>query len=107
MAGRNTGVILNRWTGVQSTWLWAIKYEPYKTDSPKMDHEQMGDMTIEFVSGFIGKWPDTSLATYKMYVHTFSKGRFHYRVPWKSKYDKTRDQTYRGEELAARILQNS
>jgi len=107
LASRGTGVILNRWTSVQSTWLWAIKYEPYPTDKPVMSHEQMGDMTIEFVNGFIGLWPSTTLDSYRMYVHTFSKGKLHYRVPWKSKYTTIRAQTYYGAALEARIRQNT
>lgn len=107
LANRLTGVILNRWTGVQSTWLWAIKYEPYPTAEPKMSHEQLGDMTIEFVNGFIGLWPSTTLDEYSMYVHTFSKGKLHYRVPWKSSYTTIRAQIYYGAALEARIRQNA
>lgn len=107
MASRYTGIILNRWTSVQSTWLWSIKFEPYKTSEDKMPHEMLGNMSIEFVSGFIGLWPYTSLETYRSYVHTYSKGKFHYAAPWKSSYSTVRDAIYHGPALAARISQNT
>lgn len=105
-------VAAGQWARVQSTFLWQIRFVPYAEaeDAPKRStDQQVGDLYLEFVDGFVGKFRRNSPLTYgdyRAYLSAPSKGKFHKSTPWYSDYETISPQKYFGKALAARIKAN-
>jgi hypothetical protein len=104
------GVTAGEWVSVQSTFLWAIRFVPYaqaEDDEPTPQDEITGDLYLEFVDGFIGKWAGRTYRDYRDYQSAYSKGKFHRSRPWyRGPYDTIRGTVYSGTALAARVKAN-
>lgn len=103
-------VAVGQWVKVQSTFLWAIRFVPYAEDADapvRSSEQQVGDLYLEFVNGFIGQWQGRTYQDYRGYLSAPSKGKFHGSRPWyHGPYITIRQQLYRGAQLAARIRAN-
>lgn len=103
-------VAAGEWVRVQSTFLWALRFVPYAEteDAPARSVEQaVGDLYLEFVNGFVGKWEGRTYQDYRAYLSAPSKGKFHRSTPWyHGPYETVRAQQYHGAALAARVEAN-
>lgn len=98
------------WARVQSSFLWAIRFVPYAEDADapsRSTEQQVGDLYLEFVNGFVGKWPDRTYQNYRAYLQAPSKGKYHRSTPWyHGPYETITAQVYFGAALTARINAN-
>lgn len=90
---------INQWSRVQSTWLRAVRFDPY----PNSDR---GDLSIEFNDGFVGLWENTSTHDYFQVWHAPSKGKWLHRWSRKSDYRPVRGQQFWGSALKLRVQEN-
>ena len=93
------GAPINQWSRVQSTWLRAVRFDPYPNGVA-------GDLLIEFNDGFIGLWTNTANQDYLTVWHAHSKGQWLTRWSRKSDYSVVRGQLYHGAALALRVKEN-
>lgn len=91
---------VNQWQPIQSSWIMALRFDPYPNTS------DFGDMLVEFVDGMIAAYENVSVATFQEFAYAPSHGKWMYAWSRKSDYRTVRGTQYRGDALKARVEAN-
>jgi hypothetical protein len=94
------GAPVNKWSRIRSTWVYAVRYDPYP-DGP------LGDLQIETTDGWIGLWDNTTRQDYLQLWHAPRKGVWLKNWGRKSDYTTVREQQYFGAVLRQRVQANA